>query len=324
MTAIDISRYQGAPNFAQVKTAVSLVIAKQGGADDGLYTDRQWASNLVGIRAAGLALGSYFFNGPGASPVTAADYQWAAIDYRPGDLVVIDVEGSAGIAWSPAQVLAWCQRMLAHGVRAVDLGMYISASPLRSQDWSAVASLGVFLWVASYGSNSGSPGILPTIRWWSAWSLWQYTSNGSVPGIAGRVDMSQIASGFPPAPKPKKELDDMDYKYFQRPDGPGSKTQWMLTGVQFPEGALLTQDITVANGWAPISSNGGAVLGSDRWQPVLDTAKIASDTWKAAVASSGSSSAPPADLSELVQAVTAGNALLSELLAATKVLNPPG
>jgi hypothetical protein len=125
-----------------------------------------------------------------------------------------------------------------------------------------------------------------------------------------------------PAKQPKEDA--MDYSYIQRPTGPGNKTQWALLGVQLPNGAVVTQDVAVANGFAAFDVTGGRITDDAHWQPTLDQAKINSDLWKAAVASSGSSSAPPTDLSELVQAVTAGNALLSELLAATKVLNPPG
>src|SRR6185503_12824350 len=170
-------------DFNAVKAAgISLVIAKMGGGDSGQYVDSKWAQNLAGIRAAGIPLGSYYFNGPASSPSAAADFQFAHIDWHPGDLVVADVEGS-GIAWSPGQVLEWATRMIGHGVPASSVGVYMSASPEHSHDWSAVAALGVFLWVASYGANTGQPGRPPTPAHWRSWSLWQYTSNGSVPGI---------------------------------------------------------------------------------------------------------------------------------------------
>ena len=79
MTAIDISRYQGAVNFGAVKSAgVGRVVAKMGGGDAGVYVDADWAANRDGIRAAGLELGSYFFNGPGDTPTQAADFGGAA------------------------------------------------------------------------------------------------------------------------------------------------------------------------------------------------------------------------------------------------------
>ena len=47
------------------------------------------------------------------------------------------------------------------------------------------------LWVAHYGVQT------PTLpRAWSSYWLWQYTSSGSVDGIAGRVDLNRV--GTPP------------------------------------------------------------------------------------------------------------------------------
>ena len=196
MTAIDISRYQGAVDFNAVKASgVSIVIAKMGGGDAGVYVDARWVANRDGIRAAGLTLGSYFFNGPGTSPTAAADFQFANIDWHPGDLVIIDVEGGA-IAWSVSQVIEWVNQIIAHGVPASSIGVYMSASVVRYYNWGPVAALGTFLWVASYGANTGQPGTPPQVLHWPAWTFWQYTSNGSVPGVPGRVDVSALAPGF--------------------------------------------------------------------------------------------------------------------------------
>ena len=196
MSAIDISRYQGAVDFQAVKSAgVGVVIAKMGGGDAGVYVDGRWVANRDGIRAAGLTLGSYFFNGPGTSPTAAADFQFANIDWHPGELVVIDVEGGT-IAWSVSQVIEWVNQMLQHGVPASSIGVYMSASVVRAYNWGPVADLGKFLWVASYGANTGQPGSPPAILHWAGWALWQYTSNGSIPGISGRVDVSELASSW--------------------------------------------------------------------------------------------------------------------------------
>jgi len=193
VTVIDISRYQGVVDFGAVKSAgVGVVIAKMGGGDAGPYVDANWSTNRDGIRAAGLKLGSYYFNGPGQSPIAAADYQFQNIGYQPGDLVVIDVEGGA-IAWSVSQVIEWVNQMLTHGVPASSIGVYMSASVVNNYNWGPVAALGTFLWVASYGANTGQPGTPPTVIHWPGWAFWQYTSNGSIAGVPGRVDMSQIA-----------------------------------------------------------------------------------------------------------------------------------
>ena len=47
------------------------------------------------------------------------------------------------------------------------------------------------LWIASYDTSSPS---LPS--GWPSWTLWQFTSSGSIPGISGDVDVSYF-SGTP-------------------------------------------------------------------------------------------------------------------------------
>lgn len=207
MTVIDISYWQGHPDFAQVKAAgVSLVIMKCGGGEGGrLYTDSVYLANRSAARAHGIPVGSYFFNGP-VAPTAAADFQWSIIDWRPGDIVALDVENSTGVTrWAPAQVLAWVNRILAHGVPASQILVYMSSSvtqlrvtprALPGSAWLDVVATGVGLWVAQYGTNSGTPQLAPSIAGWSSWALWQYTSTATCPGIAGHVDTNQIAPGW--------------------------------------------------------------------------------------------------------------------------------
>ena len=68
-------------------------------------------------------------------------------------------------------------------------------------------------WVADWGSNNGKPGVKPTF---DNTDLWQYTSNGKVNGIGGRVDCNLLLdpqiggykgnpSPTPSAPAPNPE-----------------------------------------------------------------------------------------------------------------------
>jgi len=147
------------------------------------------------------------------------------------------------------------------------------------------------------------------------WAVWGYVNLDPTPGVIA-VLTGTASDGSTPIPpeQPKKENYEMSYSYIQRPTGPGSKTQWALLGVQFPDGALVTQDVAVANGWAALDPTRGVVLNDAQWEPTLNAAKIASDDWKAAVAAVGSDGGS-VDLA-------ATNALLTELLAAT-VANRP-
>lgn len=186
---IDVSTYQGTPNFQTVKAAgVTLCIMRSGYLTNGAFiTDRVYLTNRTAARTAGLPVGNYLYNGP-MDPATAANAQHTIMDYHPGEPVVIDVEGNA--PWTPDNVLTWAQRMLALGVRIQDLGVYMSESLEQRLDWTPVANLGLFLWDADYNTN-------PPVKHWPHWTLWQYTSSGTIPGIAGRVDISNTIPGFP-------------------------------------------------------------------------------------------------------------------------------
>lgn len=197
MTAIDISYWQHHPDFAQVHASgVGLVIMKCGGGEGGsLYADSVYVANRAAARAQGLAVGSYFFNGP-VDPLAAADFQFSVIDWHAGDVVALDVENNGNQQhWNPSQVLAWCQRILSHGVPADRVLVYMSAG-LLSLGWDAVAALGVGLWVAQYGPNDGAQHSTPGSGPWSSWSLWQYTSATTCPGIVGNVDTNIISPSW--------------------------------------------------------------------------------------------------------------------------------
>lgn len=186
----DIAKWQGNPDFAAYKRAgASGVIHKAGGSNVGRYVDSQYRTNAPRIRAAGLALGHYWFNGEG-NEVEDADFFVSNLTaYEHGDLLALDIEGergTVGVPWAPARALRFLSRVLARtGVKA---HVYMSSSVTKQPGWDAVAKAGFPLWVAQYGSNNGRPGNLPTIGGWSDWSGWQYTS--LYPGI--RIDASQF------------------------------------------------------------------------------------------------------------------------------------
>ena len=232
MTAIDISYWQHHPDFAQVHASgVSLVIMKCGGGEGGnLYADSVYVVNRAAARAQGLAVGSYFFNGP-VDPIAAADFQFSVIDWQAGDVVAIDVENNGNQQhWNQGQVLAWCQRILSHGVPADRVLVYMSAG-LLSLGWDAVAALGVGLWVAQYGPNDGGIHSTPGSGPWSSWSLWQHTSAKACPGIVGLVDTNIVSPSWAssgetlltstPTPPPylAPQEDDM-FRLYYRQDAP--------------------------------------------------------------------------------------------------------
>ena len=69
---IDVSHWQGAIDWTRVKAAgIQFAIIKSGGSDDGFYTDPRWEENYRNAKANGVAVGAYYFVGPGCT--SAAD-----------------------------------------------------------------------------------------------------------------------------------------------------------------------------------------------------------------------------------------------------------
>ena len=336
MSAIDISYWQHYPDFAQVRSSdATLVILKCGGGEGGrLYQDSVYATNRAAARAHGLAVGSYFFNGP-VDPVQAADFQMSIADWQSGDVVAIDVENNGSTAhWTVGQVYAWCARILAHGVPADRIAVYMSSS-LLSAGWGSVVALGVKLWVAQYGPNDGAAHSVPGSGPWSSWSLWQFTSALGRPGIVGNVDTNQIASSWasdgssPIVSTPtRKKKSSMTTMYFSKIPSPVPATHTQFAaGVIYaiggdsagtPANWLETQDLNLANGLAGFHS--AATVQAAIWLE-WDSYLEWRAKYLAPVATAGAAGTTniTADMTPLVAAITAQpDAIATAFFAAVK------
>lgn len=187
MSTVDCSRYQGVlsvPLLLQWKAAaITRVILKAGGGDSGRYQDSKWAVNSANVRAAGLILEAYWFNGT-TDPVGDAKF---LLGYLPaGVRVWADVENEGSMPhWSDDQADAFERTVIAAGHPA---GTYMSAS-VTFGSWPKCSRRP--LWVAGYGFTS-----VPRVGNWVAPVLWQYTSTGHLPGYGGNLDLDQDLAGL--------------------------------------------------------------------------------------------------------------------------------
>lgn len=192
---VDVSRFQGVINWANVAAVEDFAIIKASGGDDGLYTDSKFAANQVGVRGTALKHGYYHFGSLGLNDAaTEAAYFVAAVGaLQAGEIMVLDAESEAGagIILSQSSV-AWCKTFLDTVAAAVGFKplIYMSQSFSYSIDWTDVASADYPLWVA----NTSLPptGINLYVGAWSdlgkGYPIHQYSSFGSVSGISGNVD----------------------------------------------------------------------------------------------------------------------------------------
>lgn len=195
LKGIDVSRWQGYINWQIVKQNVNFAMIKIGGSDDGFYQDGMAVRNVLEARALGIPIGFYIYLGGSHSPseeVTHIKNLFYAIGgLHVGEIIALDweernhdevgyltgiVEGM-GRAGFPTPFI------------------YMSASRITGNDWSPLVTRQCPLWVAAWGNNNAipEPNENPFVQEWGRWMMWQYSSTGSVAGIAGRVDLNNFA-----------------------------------------------------------------------------------------------------------------------------------
>ena len=193
---IDISRWNGPVDFAKVRASGKrFVIAK---ATEGrLYTDDAYARNRSGAMAAGLAFTAYHFAHPDRTRADAtleADHFVAVAGLRHGMLIpALDLESGQLLGTTALQ--AWVKTWL--GRVSIRLGVkpIIYTTPgfwqayMGNTSWFADHGYRV-VWVAHWEARSPAT---PAGNWGGhAWTFWQYSSCGKVPGISGCVDLDRF------------------------------------------------------------------------------------------------------------------------------------
>lgn len=189
---IDVSSWQGNIDFQKVKASgIQYVILKAGGSDAGFYTDKRFFDNYVKATQSGLHIGAYYFVGKNckSSADGLADaMRFASIvkdcilDYP----LYIDFEApdSSNKQGNTDAVNSFCAYIESCGYYA---GIY--ASDISGfKDRLYIDQLNRYdKWVARYGSEP---------KFVKSWGMWQATSGGNVPGIAGHVDIDYSKNDY--------------------------------------------------------------------------------------------------------------------------------
>ncbi|WP_322755590.1 GH25 family lysozyme [Frankia sp. Cas3] len=193
---VDISSWQH-PGSTEIgwnavrSAGIDFVVIKA--TEGNSYTNPYFATDRDHARQAGLAVGVYHYARPMLPITTAIDQadRFLAITgptRSAGQLApVLDLEARGGL--SADQLAAWAQAFLE------EIETKTGRAPIlytyRSFWTDVMKNTTLFsrypLWFAIYNAAS-SPGPLP--GGWQKWSIWQYTSSASVPGIAGNIDMN--------------------------------------------------------------------------------------------------------------------------------------
>ena len=192
---IDVSHWQGDIDWEQVKASgIDFVIVKAGGSDAGFYTDSRFEENYAGAKAAGLMVGAYYFVGKycksyedGVADAKRFIAMISGMQFEYPVYIDFEAPDSSDKEGNTEACIGFCQTMEDNGYFS---GIYASEiSGFRDRlDDSKLQSYSH--WVARYGKR---PSTIPD----NVFGIWQYSSKGSVAGIAGNVDMDISYVDFP-------------------------------------------------------------------------------------------------------------------------------
>lgn len=194
---IDVSKHQGSIDWEKVKSSgVQFALLRAGyGSDREGQDDARFLQNVAGCEAAGLPWGAYLYSY--AMSIEEAESEAAHLlrllrGKKPSYPIVIDMEdadgykakrGGIGRQLATDIVKTVCARLEGAGYYAMwyaNRDWYLNrlcADQLAKYDF----------WLAHWGVEGPS---LPC-------GIWQHTSDGAVPGIAGRVDCDIAYKDYP-------------------------------------------------------------------------------------------------------------------------------
>lgn len=185
---IDVSHHQGAINWAKVKKAgIDFAIIRCGYGDDyEEQDDRYWEENIRGCEENGIPYGVYLYSYATSKKAVASEVAHTLrllreVNAKPTYPIYYDLEDKTVLACGRTEIIKmanqYCSAIEAAGY---DAGIYSS-----THWWNTYlndASLEQYdKWVAHWAEQCGYQGY---------YTLWQYTSDGKVSGISGRVDMN--------------------------------------------------------------------------------------------------------------------------------------
>jgi GH25 family lysozyme M1 (1,4-beta-N-acetylmuramidase) len=197
INGIDISEYQGAISFGQVKASgkVDFIYLK---ATEGLtLTDARYDEYHTGAKANAIPTGAYHFFHFATNPVEQANNFLAKISGQEGTLLpMVDVEAasmpSGGMSAREAVGRLGAFLDTVDGkLRGRRTLLYTGLSFWNDVMEGSDSFSGHAVWPAAYGNPPA-----PVPNGWTKATLWQYTDSLSVPGIAEPVDGDLLLSGM--------------------------------------------------------------------------------------------------------------------------------
>ena len=252
---VDVSSHQGSVNYSSVKSSGQDFVFVRSGI--GNHTeDDTFIGNYDRAKSAGLLVGAYHVADADRTDGDAIrEARWFVNRHggrggSDGELPsVLDLETNPN-GMSPAELQAWVGNFLDELEERLGKRPIIYTYPAFWE--GAMGNTGKFsgypLWIAHYGVSS------PRIPGgWNRHTFWQYTNDGSVPGVSGPVDRNRfngtLAELRTMAGRSESGAD-LSVSGVTDPDG-------SLTIFARREGSLWTKNRQGDGTWAPWVNRGG-------------------------------------------------------------------
>ena len=189
---IDVSVWQGEIDWTQVKeSGVEFVIIRVGGrglSEGGIYTDDNAQGYYEGATAAGLKVGAYFFSQSVTVEEAVEEAEFVLDAVKDWDVqmpLVYDWEymgQDVRTANTDSRTLTDMAKAFCDTIEAAGYDSMIYFGRSQSMEMMNLEELTDYpFWLAMYSTIMDYPYKI---------DMWQYTDEGSVPGIEGNVDMN--------------------------------------------------------------------------------------------------------------------------------------
>lgn len=189
----DVAKYQGEIDWSKLSKALDFVVIKASGKTKDPYFDRNAAQAV----AHGVPWHAYHFlycTTEARAKQEAKLFSDSVGKFSP--LVwVLDCEAAWGVADRKARTIAEAFEAELRRLRGNDIFVALYVAHQKYKDWMLDYQHYYYVWIPRYrkvdvGLPNGTRPDYPC-------DIWQYTSNGTLPGISGRVDLDMIVSDKP-------------------------------------------------------------------------------------------------------------------------------
>ena len=185
-TMIDVSQWQGVIDWEQVKPHISGALIRISTKNDDNYhskLDTYFERNCAECERLNIPYGVYLYSG-------ATDIETARLEAQFALNAVKDKKISYPIFFdsedpNTADAANACAKEF---LKIIEEAGY-PAGVYASTSWwlRHTRDIAKYNWIAAWGKNTGEP---DWNKYPTASDIWQYSSNGSIPGIGGRVDIN--------------------------------------------------------------------------------------------------------------------------------------